>query len=98
MAYLEKEDLVPVRTFLLNVRLKWYDIGLELGVKEIDLEEIKLQYGNKSAECLREMIKKWLKFFPDRPTWGKLATALEAPAVDEPELALAGKTARPHSW
>ena len=90
MAYLTKEDLVKVRDFLYYVKLKWYDLGLELGVKEEDLDEIKSQCGGKSADCLRDMIKKWLRFFPDKPTWEKLATALEAKAVNEKELAIQG--------
>ena len=78
--------LKVVRDFLYDVRLKWYDIGIELDVEVVDLDEIKGRELN-DGDCLREMLIKRLKFVENRLTWKKLADALVAKAVNELELA-----------
>ena len=83
-------DLKRVRTFLYNVRLKWYDIGIELDVPKVALDEIKDRHNNDPAACLLDMLEVWLKAENLRSTWTTLAGALNAVAVDEKGLASEG--------
>lgn len=80
--------LKQVRNFLYLVRLKWYDIGLELEIKIEDLDEIKAVNHNDPSKCLTEMIKVWLTL---EPTWEALADALQAKAIKEIALSRKGK-------
>ncbi len=62
---------------------KWFELGLSLGVRQEQLEKIKLQ--NKSIDdCLSEMVSAWLDldfvgnvFEKGRPCWRRLAVALQ---------------------
>lgn len=90
---LTTDDLKEVRDALYSIRLKWYDIGIELTVKVGELDTIRAQHSDPK-DALTEMIKKWLKSTNLRsgpPTWKSLARALEADAVDEKEIAQNGK-------
>ena len=93
MAYLAPSDLVTVKRFLYDVRRKWYNIGLELGVEHDKLDIIQDKNGTDYDACLREMLKIWLKFYPNKPTWGQVADALMERAIDEKELADEGMVA-----
>lgn len=95
MAYLTSHDLATVKRFLYNVRRKWYNIGLELGVEHNKLDEIQDTHRTDYDTCVREMLKIWLKFYPEKPTWGQLADALKQRAIDERELADEGKVVDP---
>lgn len=44
-----------IRTLLYDVRLKWYDIGIELGFSKVYLDEIKAR-SDEPAACLYELI------------------------------------------
>ncbi len=79
-------DLSCVREELLDVRSKWFDIGLKLKLSVGILEGIRGQYANPS-EALREMLLHWLKKVDPPPTWEGLACALESCTVGEPRLA-----------
>jgi hypothetical protein len=81
-------DLKEVRNFLCEVRLKWYDIGLELMVTADELDEIKSRNDNDSNICLREMLK--VRLFNNPLTWKAVAEALEAKPVKELALAHQG--------
>ena len=84
---LSKKDLKKVRDFLYDVRLKWYDIGLELEMDQTELDVIKSKYKDDPNDCLREMVSAWLKSFENPPTWEALAEALSSRAVNEKKLA-----------
>ena len=77
------DNLREVRRYLYPVRSKWYDIVIELGLKVGELDNIKSDHG----ECLREMLKLWLKSINPIPTWEALGDALRAEPVDEKEIA-----------
>jgi hypothetical protein len=84
-------DLVTVRDFLFDVRLKWYDIGMELMVKEGELDIIQSRNKDDFEVCLREMLKVRLKSFRNGPlTWKNIAEALEKKAISELQLASEG--------
>ena len=82
-------SLKNLRNFLYPIKLKWYDLGIELDIPEEELDEIKSKNSDGYGACLRDMITARLKFRDDPLTWGHLADALEAKAIDE--LQLAGK-------
>ena len=79
-------DLSCVREELLDVRYKWFDIGLELRLSVGTLERIRDQYTSPSTS-LREVLLHWLKKVDPPPTWEGLACVLERRTVGEPWLA-----------
>ena len=83
------DDLREVRGLLYPVRRKWYDIGIELGLKVGELDNIKASYSDH-GECLTEMIKLWLKSTVPLPTWKVLGVTLKTAPVGEVEIAEKG--------
>ncbi len=78
-------DLAPVLEELLEVRAKWDDIGLGLGVPPGTLEAIEQDHPN-SKRRLMEVLKVWLNTLPD-PSWEGLVQALRRPLVGAETLA-----------
>ena len=78
-----------VRALLHEVRRKWYDIGIELGLKVEDLDNIQAA-DTDDGKCLINMLKVWLKSINPLPTWKALGDALKAGPVDEVGLAEEG--------
>ena len=70
-----------------NVRAKWYNIGLQLGVNVGTLKAIEKQYLNDPTDCLRETLTTWLTelCLPSPPTWTNVVDALNV--VGEARLA-----------
>ena len=64
--------------------IKWYNIGMQLGVEIDRLDAIKKQY-NDPSDCLRETFKVWLKNCS--PTWASIVDALKSNVVGEVRLA-----------
>jgi hypothetical protein len=79
-------DLAAVQAAIWEVRAKWYNIGLELGVLAGTLDNIKKRNGNDGDSCLREMLEEWLTS-TSLSTWGGLSLALRAVTVNEGALA-----------
>ena len=65
------KDLVLVQT------KEWYDLGLQLGVEDTDLDVIQSNNLHNLRACRREMFKAWLKMTPT-PTYQQLIDALMA--------------------
>ena len=63
--------------FLLPVAKHWHNIGILLGISYISLEQIEADYPGSCKDCVREMIKVWLKQVDPRPTWKDLADAVK---------------------
>ena len=82
-------DLKQVRELLFKIQDKWLDIGIELGVDIDELFRIKSEYSNP-ADCLREMIRAWLKCFAPLPSLETLCEALCSKYVNAEELAQKG--------
>lgn len=76
-------DLPQVIRAVYDARVKWYDIGLELKVDAASLDAIQEDNPRNVQNCLRDMLKKWLRRSQPKPTWGALKEALESPLVDE---------------
>ena len=79
-------DLPVVMEELNEIRVKWYDIGLQLRMSVGTLDAIKEQYHDPS-HCLRETLKTWLKTSPSPPTWNNIIDALRSCTVGEVRLA-----------
>lgn len=83
-------SIKKVRDLLYEVRLKWYDLGIELEVEDGELDEIKSKNKDDHGACLRDMIRARLRFIWDPLTWSHIADALSARAINELELAERG--------
>ena len=70
--------------FLLPEARKWHNIGIMLDVPESILEQIEADYPGDCQQCVREMIKSWLKQVHPPPTWKDLADAVQ---IINPSLA-----------
>ena len=79
---LSVDDLRVVMKELNDVRAKWYNIGVHLGVSVGALDAIEKQYSDPT-DCLRRTITTWLK--SSTPTWNNIVDALNV--VDEVRLA-----------
>ena len=83
---LSEKDLLNVMEELADVRAKWYNIGLGLGMSVGTLDGIRTDHSNTS-DCLRETLKEWLKTYLPSPTWSKVVEALGTKTVGEAKLA-----------
>ena len=70
--------------FLLPEAKHWHNIGIFLEVPEPTLEQIESDYRGDCQQCVREMIKRWLKQVNPPPSWKALADALK---IINPRLA-----------
>lgn len=84
---LSPKDKVEVATALKTISTKWYSIGLQLGVPVYRLERIDASRW-KSADCLMEVVEKWLAQKDGKQTWRALVEALRAQSVGEGKLAM----------
>ena len=80
-------DLPQVFRAVFDARTKWYDIGLELKIDPASLDAIQEDNPRNAQNCLRDMLKKWLRRSQPKATWRALVEALESPLVDEGLLA-----------
>jgi hypothetical protein len=55
----------------------WFDLGIQLGIKEAKLKDIEAS-GNNVRTCFMEMLSTWLEM---APSWENLMTALESTSV-----------------
>ena len=62
--------------FLLPEAKNWHNIGIMLGIPEQTLEQIQADYPGECQQCVREMIKSWLKQVSP-PSWKDLAEAVQ---------------------
>ena len=84
---LSLNDLSIVRSELHEVRAKWYDIGLDLGLPVSTLDTI-LQQCQDNTECLRRMVQEWLKTTDPQPSWRTLINVLQNKVINEGALAI----------
>ena len=75
-------DLHVVTKELHNVRGKWKDIGVQLGVSICTLDAINKQYSDPT-DCFKETLSRWLKY--SHPTWTNIINALNV--IGEVKLA-----------
>ena len=77
-------DLGELQNELHDISSKWYDLGVQLRIEFCQLDNIKK---DNPVECLREMLKMWLKQIDPHPTRNALIKALKKPVIDEQQLA-----------
>ena len=80
----DEHDLPETIKKQTDVAASWRNIGIQLGIRDSQLEVIQLQ-GESPLSCLRQMLSTWLrknynvkKF--EEPTWMKLIEAVSHPA------------------
>ena len=78
-------DLRKVQRAIWDARTRWYNLGLELEITPDTLDAIKQDNANKTEDCFRDMLTKWLR--EHQPTWSALAEALRSPLVGLNDLA-----------
>ena len=67
---------------LFDARVKWYAIGLELGLVANDLDVVKENNHGNADACLREVLQMFLQGkSTDSNRWIQLAEALESRTV-----------------
>ena len=64
------KDLVLVQT------TEWYDLGLQLGIDDTELDVIKKHNPGDLRACQREMFRAWLRITPS-PSYQQLVEALK---------------------
>ena len=72
-----KPKLSTCLRFLLPEAKHWHNIGSLLEISETTLEQIEADYPGDCQQCVREMIKSWLKQVDPPPSWKDLAEAVQ---------------------
>ena len=62
---------------LLPIAADWQNIGVFLNISDSDLKQIESDYSGRCRDCVREMIRRWLKQVNPAPSWKNLAEAVE---------------------
>ena len=75
-----------MKELLNKVACKWENIGILLKIEPYSLESVKTAENNIPQNCLREMLKTWLKKIDPPPSWSAIADALQC--LGDEELAL----------
>ena len=68
-------DLADVQRELYAINTRWYDLGLELGLKAPSLHSIYSKHPGDTSQCFCEVLKVWLKGVDPPPTWELLEKA-----------------------
>ena len=67
----QMKDLVLIKV------TEWYELGLQLGVEDAELEEIENNNRGDLRACRRKMFRAWLRITPS-PSYQQLVEALMA--------------------
>ena len=85
--FLTVEDLASVQRTVWEGRVKWYNIGLELGLTAGTPDAIQQTNQCNTDICFRATLKEWLSRADLQPSWSGLARSLRAPPVGLGHLA-----------
>ena len=86
LVFLDKPGLSTLlRELFKKVDSKWENIGILLEIESHNLESIKTAEHHNTQNCLREMLKIWLKMINPPPSWSAITNALEC--LGEEQLA-----------
>ena len=80
-------DLKEVRNCIWDAQVKWFHLGVELGLCPSSLEAIRTKFSNDPAECFSQMLMDWMAGQGLEPTWKNLSSALKALPVNHPAIA-----------
>jgi hypothetical protein len=84
---LTTDDLGDVLEAVWEARVKWFNIGLKLGISAGTLNAIKKNNSQDPDDCLTAMLEYWLNNGQPKPLWAALAKALKSPMVGYAQLA-----------
>ena len=78
LVVLDKPGLSTLlRELIKKVDSKWENIGILLEIESHRLESIKTEEHHNTQNCLREMLKIWLKMINPPPSWSAITNTLE---------------------
>ena len=80
-------DLGKVYESLVNIKHRWYVLGLQLDVETNKLDGIQSQFPQQPEMALLEVIKEWLKQTGKPCSWNVLVKALRTNSVNEEKTA-----------
>lgn len=81
------DDLGDVLEAVWEARVKWFNIGLKLGISAGTLSAIKKNNNQDPDDCLTAMLEYWLNNGKPKPSWAAVAKALKSPMVGYAQLA-----------
>ena len=84
---LTTDDLGDVLEAVWEARVKWFNIGLKLGISAGTLNAIKKNNNQDPDDCLTAMLEHWLNNGKPKPSWAELIKALKSPMVGYAQLA-----------
>ena len=84
---LDIDNLGDVLESVWEARVKWFNIGLKLGILVGTLNAIKKNNNQDPDDCLTAMLEYWLNNGKPKPLWAELAKALKSPMVGYAQLA-----------
>lgn len=79
--HLSLDSLGELLEAIYSANLKWYNLGLRLGLQVPVLDAIGTRFPQDPETCLREMLREWLKRGSPTPSWKELVDALMSTAV-----------------
>ena len=80
-------NLIKVFNLSSEATTKWFELGLELGLKYSQLEVIRVNNRQDVKSCFREMLHEWLNTADPPPSWEALIEALKTDSVGLPAVA-----------
>jgi len=57
----DEDDRQDVMSAVVDLAVRWQDLGSSLGVRQSDLDNIHLASAHSPRECLRKMLILWLR-------------------------------------
>jgi len=78
---LDEDDLRDVISTVADITLRWQDLGVSLGIRQSELENILSDRSHSPVNCLKLMLTQWLRqnYNVERfgePTWRRLVEAV----------------------
>ena len=80
------DDLRLLLEELVDMHVRWYNFGLQLGVRHETLHATEMSQFSDSRDQLLEMLKVWLTT-SDNTSWKVLSDALRSPTMGQSQLA-----------
>ena len=76
-----------VLNYLVEIKRKWFDVGIQLDLDPEELEKLLLNDKYTNNDRLRKVLLDWLLGEEPVPTWRSLCAALRTPSVNETRVA-----------
>ena len=85
---LTRDDILTICEGLKNASKDWFDLGLALGVKNNDLENIEDDYRHNKRRLMKMVTKRLEVTDPEHPmTWPYICECLRRPTVERNDVA-----------